>query len=92
MIHLALAIQPLQRVFAYLTFAFVIGLILTPILTDFLFKNNIGKRLRKNGVDGNAAPIFAKLHKHKDGTPTMGGLLFWVTTAVITSIFALNRQ
>lgn len=92
MIHLALAIQPLQRVLSYMTFAFVIGLSLTPFLTDFLYKNKIGKRLRQNGVDGKAAPIFAKLHKHKDGTPTMGGLLFWVTTAVITSIFALNRQ
>lgn len=92
MIQLAIAIQPLQRVLAYVTSAFIIGLILAPILTDFLYKNKIGKRLRQNDIEGKAAPIFAKLHGHKSGTPTMGGLLFWIPTAAITALFALNRQ
>jgi phospho-N-acetylmuramoyl-pentapeptide-transferase len=33
----------------------------------------------------------SKLHEKKAGTPTMGGLLIWVTTAVLTLFFNLSR-
>jgi len=81
----------LQRIFLFVSTAFLIAFLLTPLLTDFLFRNKIGKRLRQHGTDGKATPIFSKLHKDKAGTPTMGGLLFWVTTAIITLLFNLNR-
>jgi len=71
--------------------SFVIALLAAPILTSFLYKNRIGKRLRKHGTDGEATPIFSQLHKDKSGTPTMGGVLFWLTTAILTFIFNLDR-
>ena len=83
--------QDLQRVVSYLSAAFIFGLVAAPFLTDFLFKNKIGKRLRQTGVDGKATPIFSKMHAAKAGTPVMGGLLFWVITAVITLVLDLNR-
>jgi len=88
-----LSILPSQllSVVAALSGTFLLGLVLTPFFTDFLFKHRIGKRLRQNGVDGKAAPIFTKLHADKAGTPKMGGLIFWVTTALVTLIFNLDR-
>lgn len=81
----------LKQVFLFVTCAFLIAAVSAPLLTNFLYKNKIGKRLREQGVDGKSAPIFAKLHKAKAGTPVMGGLLFWVTTALITILFNLDR-
>jgi phospho-N-acetylmuramoyl-pentapeptide-transferase len=78
----------LIRMFWFAVFSFVIALVLTPIWTNFLYKNKLGKRIR----DSKDAPIMAKLHEKKAGTPTMGGLLIWVTAAVLTIIFNLSRQ
>ena len=50
----------------------------TPILTHFLFKYRLGKQIRTEG-----APIFAKIHSGKEGTPTMGGILIWSTVLIL---------
>lgn len=81
----------LHAIFLYFAVAAFIAFLAAPFLTDFLYKNRIGKRLRQHGVDGKEAPIFSQLHAHKAGTPVMGGLLFWVTTAVLTVGFNLDR-
>lgn len=91
MTNLAITVSDLEIIFVYLTISFLVALLSAPILTDFLYKNRIGKRLRQHGIDGKETPIFWKLHKDKAGTPVMGGLLFWVTTAVLTLLFNLNR-
>lgn len=78
----------LIKMFWLAILAFGIAIILTPIWTNFLYKNNLGKRIR----DSKDAPIMAKLHEKKAGTPTMGGILVWVTTAVLTLIFNLERS
>ncbi len=69
----------------------MIAIIWTPFFTDFLYRNRLGKRIRKTGFDESKAPIFYKLHKGKENTPTMGGLLVWVTVAVLTLLFNLSR-
>lgn len=78
----------LVKMFWLAVVAFIIAIILTPIWTNFLYKNKLGKRIR----DSKDAPIMAKLHEKKAGTPTMGGVLVWVTTAVLTLIFNLERS
>ncbi|MFA7253290.1 MAG: phospho-N-acetylmuramoyl-pentapeptide-transferase [Patescibacteria group bacterium] len=78
----------LQRMFFMAFVSFIIAVIWTPLLTNFLYRNKIGKRIR----DSKDAPIMAKLHEKKAGTPTMGGLLIWVTTAVLTLAFNLSRS
>ena len=67
--------------------SFVISFALTPFFTDFLYKHKLGKRIR----DSKSAPIMSKLHAHKSGTPTMGGILIWVTVAALTFAFNLVR-
>jgi phospho-N-acetylmuramoyl-pentapeptide-transferase len=63
--------------------AFVFTVLWTPVLTNFLYKYKLGKRIRNSGK----TPIFSKLHAHKSGTPTMGGILIWGTTFVFILLF-----
>ncbi len=84
-------LRDLNFVFLLTSLSFVVALLWTPMFTDFLFKNRLGKRIRKTGFDAKSAPIFYSLHKGKENTPTMGGLLIWITVAIITLVFNLNR-
>lgn len=68
--------------------AFLVSFSLTPLFTEFLFKHRLGKRIR----DSKSAPIFAKMHAKKQGTPTMAGLLIWIIVAIITIAFNLERK
>jgi len=60
--------------------SFIIAMSWTPVLSHFLYKYKLGKNIRSSGT----TPIFSKLHAKKSGTPTMGGVLVWVTTVAIT--------
>lgn len=59
--------------------SFVITMAWTPAWAHFLYKYKLGKTIR---TDVNT-PIFSHLHQKKSGTPTMGGLLIWVTTLAL---------
>lgn len=65
------------------TLAFVLAISWTPVLTHFLYKYKLGKNIRNNGQ----TPVFSKLHAHKAGTPTMGGILIWVTVLFLSVLF-----
>ena len=67
----------LIEILLYSVLAFFIGLSLTPWFINFLHRNKLGKQLRIETVDGRDAAVFRAYHKHKHGTPTMGGLLIW---------------
>lgn len=89
--QIQLYLPDLVKIFWLTAISFVIALIWTPLFTDFLYRNRLGKRIRKTALDEQQAPVFYKLHKDKENTPTMGGLLVWVTTAVITLLFNFSR-
>ncbi|MFH0891997.1 MAG: phospho-N-acetylmuramoyl-pentapeptide-transferase [Candidatus Falkowbacteria bacterium] len=71
------------KILFFTTMAFVFTIAWTPLLTHFLYKYKLGKQIRDDGT----TPLFSKLHAHKAGTPTMGGLLVWVTTLVFSLVF-----
>ena len=81
----------LAKTFWLATLSFLVAILWTPLFTDFLYKNRLGKKIRQTGFDEKSAPIFYSLHKHKENTPTMGGLLIWITVAVITVVMNLNQ-
>ena len=66
--------------------SFIIVAGITPFYYKFLLKFGIKKKLREEAADGKAATIFRELHKGKEGTPTMGGVLIWVVAALIVLI------
>ena len=70
------------------TLAFVFTIAWTPLLTHFLYKYKLGKQIRNDGT----TPLYSKMHAHKAGTPTMGGLLIWVTVLIFSLFFYYMAQ
>jgi len=71
------------KILFFTTLAFIFTYSWTPLLTHFLYKYKMGKQIRD---DQGSTPIFTRLHLHKKGTPTMGGILIW-STVFLFSIF-----
>jgi len=71
------------KIFFLTALAFIVTILWTPLLTHFLYKYKLGKKIRT----AETAPIMSQLHEHKAGTPTMGGLLVWVTTFILALLF-----
>lgn len=67
------------------TSAFIFAGLVTPLLSNFLYKHHLGKKIRNSGN----TPIFSELHAHKEGTPTMGGILIWGTVLFFALFFYL---
>ena len=84
--------ENLIRVFSLTAISFLIAILWTPLLAHFLYKYRIAKQIRQNTWDGEPANLFRKMHANKNGTPTMGGLLIWVTAAVVTVVLNLSRS
>ena len=87
-----IATENLIRVFSLTAISFLVAILWTPVLAHFLYKYRIAKQIRQKTWDGEKAALFWKMHKDKSGTPTMGGLLVWVTAAVVTVTFNLSRS
>ncbi len=80
--------QELIKVFVLTAVSFIVAFFGTPLLTSFLYRNKIGKQIRSDG----STPVFSKLHASKKGTPTMGGILIWMTALLIAlSFWFLDR-
>ena len=67
------------------TAAFLMALAFEPLVFWLLKRLKLGKQIR----DEASAPIFAKLHAAKAGTPTSGGILIWGTVLLVAFIFSL---
>ena len=80
------------NVFRYITFratfaavtAFVVSLLLGPIVIRRLRAANLGEKVRR----GEDYRSIEKEHSHKEGTPTMGGLLILVAVLGSTLLWA----
>lgn len=66
--------------------AFALSMILAPVVSGFLYRRKIGIRIKKTSVDGEKLSFVSKLHAHKQGTPTMGGILIWATVLILALI------
>lgn len=62
---------------------FTISVLAMPLLIKLLRRFKMGKSIR-SAAD---APIMSALHKDKAGTPTMGGIVIWLTVFVV--VFSL---
>lgn len=65
--------------------SFFVALLLTPFVTKLLYRIKAGKQIRHSSD----APVFYSLHQKKEGTPTMGGMIIWITTLGLSLIFFL---
>lgn len=79
------------NVFRYITFraamasltAFVISLIMGPMIISWLRGLNFGQNIRREYVES-----LYDMHKHKQGTPTMGGILIILSITLSTILWA----
>src|SRR3989338_4930105 len=71
----------LVRLIVLSALTFVVAIAWTPLLTHVLYRFKLGKTIRS----ASSAPIASKLHKKKSGTPTMGGVLVWLTVLMVAS-------
>jgi phospho-N-acetylmuramoyl-pentapeptide-transferase len=79
----------LVKLFIPATITFVIGIFITPLLTHYLYKNEMWKKKAgKIAPDGRETPIFNELHKTREvGTPKMGGIVVWASVLITLSGF-----
>jgi len=68
-------------------------MLITPIYTNVAYRNQWWKRQRTEAWSGGVATVYQKLHaeKHKRHIPTMAGLIFIITIAIVTLVANLNR-
>ncbi len=79
------------NVFKYITFraamasvtAFLISIIFGPLIIRKLMRLKMGQHIRKEYVEN-----LYELHKHKKGTPTMGGFLILISVITSTVLWA----
>ena len=68
------------KIFTLTFLSFALAMLWTPLLTHFLYKYKLGKQIRTS----DRAPVFSQLHQKKSGTPSMGGILIWVTVLILS--------
>ncbi|MCR4334703.1 MAG: hypothetical protein NUV47_03195 [Patescibacteria group bacterium] len=76
------------KVFIPSTLAFIIGIILSSIISHYLYKYRLWKKKAgKIDMQGNATLVFNELHKEKEiSTPRMGGLIIWLSTLITVAL------
>lgn len=87
-------ILDLIKVFSPAAISFIVGIILTPFWTAYLYKNEMWKKKAgKVSLEGGETPIFNSLHKTKEvGTPRLGGVIIWASTFITVSILWLGSH
>ena len=71
------------RIIQITILAYVVALMITPLVLNLLKRFQITKQIRTS----HSAPIFSKIHKSKEGTPTMGGIIIWGTVLTLALVF-----
>lgn len=81
-------ILDLIKVFSPAAISFIVGILLTPLWTAYLYKNEMWKKKAgKVSLEGGETPIFNSLHKTKEvGTPRLGGVIIWASTFITVSL------
>ncbi len=92
-LHITLSSHMLLRMLLLAIGGFVVSIALTPAYTKLAYRYEWWKRPRALTVTGQPATVFNSLHaeKHKRHIPTMAGVIFIVTTALLTVAFNLDR-
>jgi len=86
-IHIANLVQ----IFGYGLFAFMMAILVFPYFIKQVQAYKLTQKIRSEDISGKAAKLFAKLHAHKSGTPTMGGVVIIgsvVATVLLSRLLA----
>jgi len=77
------------KVFIPSVAAFSVGILITPLLTHFLYKYRMWKKeARSKALDGGGTPLFHALHKERETKiPRMGGIIIWLSVGCVVFFF-----
>lgn len=83
----------IEQIFMLGLLSFLISMVLTPIYTSAAFSGKWWKKQRTTSMTGEAAPVYQKLHaaKHARLVPTMAGMIFILSTIIVTLAGNLSR-
>lgn len=84
----------LEHIFTLGLLSFIASMALTPVYTSAAYAGQWWKKIRTHSISGEAAKVFHKLHaaKHERNIPTMAGIIFIASTAMITLGGNLSRS
>lgn len=90
---ITLAISDLSFVFWLTALSFTVAILLTPLLTDYLYRHKVWKQGKDTAITGESAPVVSGLQRSKINRhlPTMAGVLIWGVVALVTLLFNLDR-
>ncbi len=73
--------------------SFFLAMLLTPVYTYFAYRYKFWKKQRTTSTTGEKLQVFNKLHaeKFKRNIPTMAGIIFVLSVAVVTLLMNSNR-
>jgi phospho-N-acetylmuramoyl-pentapeptide-transferase len=80
------------KVFLPTAIAFMIGLLITPVITKNLYHFKVWKKTagKGKGYGGGGTPMFDAIHKETDtNTPRMGGIVIWISVFLTVFFIAL---
>ncbi|MBN2093940.1 MAG: hypothetical protein JW740_01000 [Candidatus Zambryskibacteria bacterium] len=82
------------KVFLPAVLAFLFGVLITPPLTNFLYRHKMWKKTSvARTIDGQEAVITATLHKDDvKKTPRMGGIVVWLSVFITISVIWLLAE
>lgn len=84
----------IEQVFMFGFLGFIVSMVLTPIYTTAAFAGQWWKKIRTHSISGEKASVFHKLHaqKHARNIPTMAGIIFILSTLIVTIAGNLSRS
>jgi phospho-N-acetylmuramoyl-pentapeptide-transferase len=93
-LQLAVHTHTVERMLILGFFGFALSMLVTPLYTTLAYRYQWWKKPRQTAVTGEAAKVFTKLHaaKHQRHIPTMAGIIFVISVAVVTVVANLDRS
>ncbi len=82
--------QNLSLIFVCSTFSFAIAYFISPYFIKLISKLKIHQQIKEETLGGSKTPLFHALHKQKTGTPTMGGIVIWLSVIIICLLSILS--
>lgn len=82
------------KIFVPAIAAFVVGMLLTPLVTHYLYKWQLWKKSSvQKSLDGRDTTISSKIHNDEERkTPRMGGIIVWASVLITTFLMALAAR
>jgi len=77
------------KIFSLGAMAFILAFLMTPILTHFMYKYKLWRKVvREKAIDQGEVTFFKKYHQEGEiSIPRFGGVLIWITTLILIFLF-----